>query len=327
VRIVSRVAIGARVVTEPGATTPEEYARRVRWLAVLYPAIAALSIAGELLLFLRTRTLVTLAQRSNVETLTLLFFSVFFAYVGWLGGRGVPGAARILRHGLVARRRGREEAERRKHAELGPPRGEPPRVALGVALEREGRPGEPFELAVGDAAGRLGAVRVEGARVEHRAERRDGSNNLLAFFAAQVEELAGARQGRSVEVVEWARVDSEGTEQFLGLVDFARNLSAALERPRLWPTVVLGDADVAELERRLAAICPALRDEAWLPDWEYTAEHKLPIVPEPLGLASLGISARRADPLASISALAVVVVAAVTVLAGVIAWPPWVPGK
>jgi hypothetical protein len=321
------VALAERVVSEPGARTPDEYARRVRWLAVLYPSITALSLAGELLLALRTRALVTLAQRSNVETLTLLFFGVFFAYVGWLGVRGVPGAARILRHAVLALRHGRDAAERTKQAELGPTRGEPPRVALSVALELEGKPGAPFEVRVGDAAGQLGAVHVEGARVEHRSGPRDGSNNFLAFFAVQVGELAGKRQGRSVDVVEWAQLDQEGTSQFLGLVDFARNLSAALDRPRLWPTVVLGPADVEELERRLTALCPALRDEAWLPLWEYQAEHKLPIVPEPLGLASLGLSARRADPLASISALAVVVVAAVTVLAGVIAWPPWVPGK
>jgi len=101
----------------------------------------------------------------------------------------------------------------------------------------------------------------------------------------------------------------------------------ALSRRRLWPTVVLTQADVAELERRLAAVCPALRDEAWLPHWEYQAEHKLPIVPEPLGLASLGLSERRADPLAAIGALAIVVLSAVAILAGVLAWPPWVPGK
>jgi hypothetical protein len=196
-----------------------------------------------------------------------------------------------------------------------------------VALELEGRPGAPFALEVGDAAGRLGRLEVDGARLVHRAERRDGSNNLLAFFAHQVSDVAGRRQGRAVDVVEWGRLDDEATHQFLGLVEFARNLGAALDRPRLWPTVVLSPADVAELERRLAAVSPALRDEAWLPHWEYQAEHKLPIVPEPLGLASLGRTERRADPLASIGALAVVVISAVVILAGVLAWPPWIPGK
>jgi hypothetical protein len=321
------MTLAKRVVEEPGAGTPEEYARRVAWLAALYPSIAALSLAGELLLALRARTLVTLAQRSNVETLTLAFFAVFFAYVGWLGVRGAPGAARIARHALLARRLGREAAERAKHAALGPSREAPPVAALAVALELDGRPGEAFDLEVGDAAGRLGWIHVDGARLEHRAERRDGSNNLLAYFAAQVAEVAGARQGRAVDVVEWGRLDDEGMHQYLGLVDFARNLGEALGRPRLWPTVVLSPADAAALERRLAAVCPALRDEAWLPHWEYQAEHKLPIVPEPLGLASLGRSERRADPLASIGALAIVVISAVAVLAGVITWPPWIPGK
>jgi hypothetical protein len=315
------------VVSAAGARTPREYAERVRWLSVLYPSIAALGLAGELLLALRARTLVTLTQRSNVETLTLAFFAVFFAYVGWLGARALPGVARILLHALLAVRRGHEAAERAKHAALGPSREEPPMAALGVVLELEGRPGEPFALEVRDGAGRLGEIRVDGARVEHRAERRDGSNNLLAFFACQVGEVAGARQGRDVAVVEWGRLDDEATRQFLGLVDFARNVSAALSSPRLWPTVVLAAADVAEVERRLAAVCPALRDEAWLPHWEYQAEHKLPIVPEPLGLASLGLSERRADPLASIGAVAMIELAAVVILAVVLAWPPWIPGK
>jgi hypothetical protein len=168
---------------------------------------------------------------------------------------------------------------------------------------------------------------VDGARVHHASARKDGSNNLIAFFAKQVEQVAGERQGREVDVVRWHTLDDEATLEFLGLVDFARNLGTALDRPGLWPRVVLSDLQLQELERRLSEICPALRDEGFLPHWEYSAEHKLPIVPEPLGLISLGRSERRADPLPTLGSLTVVVAVAFAILAGVVLSPPWVPGK
>ena len=304
-----------QVVDEPGARSPADYARRVLGLAVLYPLVTLGALAGEALLVWRVKALVTLAQRSNVETLVLAFFAVFFAYVGYLGARGAPGAVRILGWRVLARA-GREPdaLERAKHARLGPGKGDGPLVALNVVVERAERPGRSFSLAVSDAAGTMGRIEVDGAQVRHAPERRDGSSNLLAFFAQQVDELAGAPQGREVDVVAWGSLDDEETHQHLALVDFARNLGEALGRPGLWPRVVLDDAACAELERRLSAVCPALREEALLPHWEYQAEHKLPIVPEPLGLVSLGRSEKRADPLPALTALTVVVIVAVVVL-------------
>jgi hypothetical protein len=125
-------------------------------------------------------------------------------------------------------------------------------------------------------------------------------------------------------VVEWKSLDDESAEQYLRQVEFARNLARHLATPELWPRVVLSDGDCLELERRLAEICPALRDEAFLPHWEYAGEHKLPIVPEPLGLVSLSRSERRTDPLATMSAVLWIELAAVAVLTAIIFFPPWV---
>ncbi|MFT3913405.1 MAG: hypothetical protein QM704_04705 [Anaeromyxobacteraceae bacterium] len=316
-----------RLVDEPGADSPVEYARRVGALAVLYPLVTLGALAGELLLGLRVRLLVTLAQRSNVETLTLAFFAVFFAYVGVLAGRGAPGALRVLAWRALARLHGREATERARHRALRPACGEGPFVALNVVLERPGRPGAPFSLPVEDAAGRIGHLEVDGACVRDRPERQDGSTNLLAFFARQVSSLAPAPGGRGVDVVAWGTLDDDQTRAYLAQVDFARNLGAALGHEGLWPRVVLDDAQVAELGRRIAAICPALREEAQLPHWEYEAEHKLPIVPEPLGLASLGRTERRADPLPALAALTWAVFTALGILVAVTVAPPWVPGK
>lgn len=316
-----------QVVAEPGARTARGFSRRARRLAALHLALSIGAVVGELLLFSRGKVLVTLTQRSNVETLTLAFFAVFFAYVGFLGLRGAPGALRVGWYALLARTRGHDAAERAKHEALGPPRGEGPLAALNVIVEREGAPSRPLELAVSDPAGSMGRLCVDGARLQHMPQRRDGSTNLLAYFAHQVGDIAGRRQGREVEVVEWGTLDDDATREYLALAEFGRNLGAALGKDGLWPRVVLSAEDCAELERRLSEICPALRDEGFLPHWEYQGEHKLPIVPEPLGLASLGRTEKRADPLPSLTALTVVVALATAVLAAVILYPPWVPGK
>ncbi|HYD40844.1 MAG TPA: hypothetical protein VEB43_08435 [Anaeromyxobacter sp.] len=316
-----------QVVSEPGASSPGEYAARVRRLAILYPLLTFGALVGEVLLGLRGKHLVSLTQRSNVETLTLAFFAVFFAYVGVLGARGVPGSLQLLRFWVLARLRGADAAERAKWDALGPPQEEGPIAALNLVVEREGAPGEKVVIPVADAAGPMSRIVIDGASVQNEPLRRDGSNNLIAYFARQLDELAAKPQGRTVDVVEWGTLDDEATHQFLAMAEFGRNLGVALGKPHLWPRVVLDDRALAELEARLAAVCPALRSEGFLPHWEYEAEHKLPIIPEPLGLASLGRTERRADPLPSLVALTAMVLTAVALLVVAILRPPWVPGS
>jgi hypothetical protein len=50
------------------------------------------ALIGIGLLVWKAQLFVTLTQRSNVETLTLAFFLVFFAYLGILSARGAVGA-------------------------------------------------------------------------------------------------------------------------------------------------------------------------------------------------------------------------------------------
>lgn len=71
----------------------------------------------------------------------------------------------------------------------------------------------------------------------------------------------------------------------------------------------------------------ALRDEAYLPDWEYSADHKVPLIPEPLGLASLTRTERSADPVASMGVAVAVVFMALVALVLLIVFPPWIPGS
>jgi hypothetical protein len=130
----------------------------------------------------------------------------------------------------------------------------------------------------------------------------------------------------ALEIVEWCTIDDEAAAQYLGMVRFARNLERHLGADELWPKVRLTDDDCAALEDRLGRLCPAIRDEAFLPDWEYSAEHKLPIIPEPLGLVSLSRSERRADPMATMGCAVLVVLASVAIIGLFILFPPWVPG-
>lgn len=80
------------------------------------------------------------------------------------------------------------------------------------------------------------------------------------------------------------------------------------------------------LEERLSQICIALREEALLPHWEREGQHKLSLMPEPLGLVQRSRSERRSDLVTSMGCAALVVLATVVILIVFIAIPPWVPG-
>src|SRR5436190_15790650 len=91
-----------QVISEPGADSPESFRRRVRMLAVTYAVLFLACCAGEVLIAVQGKLFVTLAQRSNVETLTILFLVVFYGYLATLSA---PGAYGALRMGLFALRR------------------------------------------------------------------------------------------------------------------------------------------------------------------------------------------------------------------------------
>jgi hypothetical protein len=321
--------IARHLVREPSVGNPTEYAARVLRLALAYVGLFVLPLVGCGLLIWQAHLLVTLTQRSNVETLTLLFFLVFFVYLATLSAPGALGAARIAYYALLVRLgRDRLAVERRKARACGLPGAGEPVAALNKALERESQRGQPLCLAVADAAGSMGSLEIDGVRLWHRDARRDGSNSLLGFFVEQVNHVLQARGADAgLDVLHWKKIQDEAAEEYLSFVRFARNLEQHLGTAELWPRLILTDADCQELERRLAAICPALRDEAFLPDWEYSGEHKLPLIPEPLGLISLSRSETRVDPVASMGCAVLVVGAAVAVLALLVVFPPWVPGS
>lgn len=317
------------IIKEPEVSDAQQYARRIRLLACIYFTLFFVSIAGCILLAWRVRLYVTLAQRSNVETLTLAFLFVLFIYFASLSYKGTLGAIRIAYHALRGWRLNPVAQERRKAAVLPQPTESSTRTAaVNLLLEREDHPYEAFEICVADEAGSMGRIRIDGARIEHREARSGSSNDLFAFFVEQVRQLVGTQSGAAVnfDVVQWKDLDEEAAESFLSQASFALHLAQHLGAKELWPKLTLSPANCAELERRLRSICPALRNEAMLPTWEYSGEHKLPIIPEPLGFLSLSRNAKRVDPLASMSAALVIVLIAFGLLLLIVIRPPWVPG-
>jgi hypothetical protein len=318
--------IARNLVREPDVADPRAFRRRVHQLAAVNFLLLCFAVAGIGVIVANGRRFVLLAQRSNVETLTIAFFLLFFSYLLLLSARGAKGAALLGLHALRAlRRRDPVTMQRKLVARLGETV-DGPAVALSHALERADRSGQPFELRVADGAGSVGRICVDGVSVRHREAFRHGSTSMLAYFVHQITDVLGLAADE-IDIVCWATIDAEGWHQYRGTVRALEALGRArgAEAP-VWPRWTLTEAQIAELERRLSAICSAVREEAFLPRVEYEGEHKIPIIPEPLGILSLKRRERRVDPLSSMG-ICLAIVAVVTALLVWFAWrPPWVPG-
>lgn len=312
------------LIREPDVTTARAYSRRVGLLALIYVGLFAFSTAGIALVLWNGRLLVTLSQRSNVETLVLAFLLLLFSYLGLASSAGAWGGAHVLAYRLGLALRG-DAVERRKAARLRTVR-RGPAVALNRLLERADRPGEAFEIAVADSIAPAGRLRIDGASVTHLDVPGRGSSDFLAFFVRQVADVL-AIDPDDLDVVCWRAIDEEGWHQHVGLVDAFRALGRRTGGgTHLWPHYQLSPEHCDELARRLSEICPALREEGLLPHREFEGAHKIPIIPEPLGIISLERRERRVDPLSSMGSALLVVALLVALLVFFIVRPPWVPG-
>lgn len=81
-------------VVERVESTPKGYARKVAWLAAIYVLLDLVCAALIALIVWRGRHLVTLAQRSNVETALLLIVLVLALFYLATTLRGALGALR-----------------------------------------------------------------------------------------------------------------------------------------------------------------------------------------------------------------------------------------
>ncbi|HEY0252043.1 MAG TPA: hypothetical protein VGC41_10975 [Kofleriaceae bacterium] len=302
----------ARVIEDPEIRTPAHYHRRVTLLALLHPALFLVSTLGVVLLVWRGEFFITLAQRSNVETLTIAFCILFFAYFGLIAMSGAWGAVKVF----VYRLRG----EAAKQRALGKP-ANGDAVALDTVVLLEGTDG-PWDLEIADSAGSLGVLHFDGVTICHRSAVGGGSNTMFGY----IEDKLARMLGRDLAIVEWSSTSDDDFRRYRTTTQGISAIGDKLGIQAL-PTLTLTLAQRDELRAELTALCPALRDEAFLPDWEFEGEHKLPIIPEPLGIISLSRSEKRVDPLATLTSAFVVITLLVATTCFFLARPPWLPGR
>jgi hypothetical protein len=296
--------------------------RRNLLLAVIHLVLAAACLAVLSLLGTRAKLLVTLSQRSNVETLILVFFAAFAAVLLVTTGPSTVGAVAFLGLRLV----GADRRQRWIQAHRVGGRRHPRTVAL-LNLWVTG-PAGAIELPLEDRFGRLGRLRVSG--VELQLE--DGPGAVAGpLFELATAVLADAvtrdPHGSPLTLVLWANVDRSAAEVYQSQARALGRLAEVLGHSPLWPTAILDEEGQERLRATLAEAIPHLREASLMRDVDYSAEFSIPLVPEPLAFVQIRRSESRADPVASLGCATLMVLAALAAIAWVVLFPPWVPSK
>jgi hypothetical protein len=288
--------------------------RRTSLLAAIHIVLTVASVALLFVLVLRLKLLVTLAQRSNVETLLIGFFAAFVLVLLVTTGPAALGAATLeRRHRWIQRHR----VETRR---------EPRTVAL-LNLWTTG-PDGPIEIVLEDAYGRLGTLRVRGVELQVEDAPEALSGPLFELSAAVLDEVARLDpHGSPLSIILWTNIDSTEAEVYQNQVRAFDRLAGVLKTEPLWPCAPIDAAGVARLRAVLAEAVPHLRETSLMPDIDYAADFSIPLVPEPLAFVQIHRTESRADPVASLGCATVMVVAALVVALWVVLFPPWVPSK
>jgi hypothetical protein len=338
--------------------TEHQYRRRVNMMAGIYVLLNITAIISVVIIIWYYKFFITVAQRSNMETLTLAIIIVLFSYLVVTTFGGVIGACKMLfynlplgggaetpkqdgnnkQDGKLTQDPGEEEKsglppgrrkiEERKQAALKPGKDEVSKAYFNIALEAEDKPDEPIRIPVEDEAGKLGEMIIDGAEARFEAEKRGISNTIFEYLLNQIQDCLRERDPElDMQIVAWSTIDDEKASQYRSQVQAFRTLAAQLEKGPIWPTCNLTRGNIAYIRTRLREIVPYLRNEAFLPDVEYQAEYSLPIIPEPLGFVSLRRTEQRADPVATMGCASLVTLGVMALLILFIFFPPWLPSK
>jgi len=309
-------------VMESPVRNVSDLRRRTSILAVIHVVLTAAGIALLALLVLRIKLLVTLAQRSNVETLLLLFFAAFVTVLLITTGTSTLGAVTLF--GL--RCLPPDHRQRWIQAHHVEPRREERTLALlnlWVA-----RPDGVLELPLEDGFGRLGLLRVQGVELQLEEAPNAIAGPVFELATAVLSKVAKRESHASpLSIVLWGNVDRSEAEVYRSQAHAFGRLAQALEKGPLWPTAVVDDEGMAHLRAVFAEATPHLREAALMRDIDYAAEFSIPLVPEPLAFVQIHRSESRADPVASLGCATLMVLAALIAVAWVVLFPPWVPGK
>ncbi len=269
------MSILQHAVREADTRSVPEYRKHVYRLAAIYTAIVVIGLIADIVVIAKGKFFVTLAQRSNVETLTLAFILALFTYLVLICLPGAWGSLKILYYNAPAwLGRDRAAVEAHKQAAVSFKRGRPDAVYLNCRVCRAGHAHEPLRIPLKDDAGELGTIVIDGVKLMHEHGVKHSSNSLFAFFEQRINELAQARDPNAqIDIVQWATINDEPGLQYESLVAFSRNLEKHLNAGPLWPVIELSDRDIAELRSDGVALCSILRDEAHLPDLEFEAQY------------------------------------------------------
>jgi hypothetical protein len=295
--------------------------RRTTLLVAIHLTLAAVASAVLGLVVWRIRLLVTLAQRSNVETLVLAFVVAFALYLLVTTLPSTWGSLLLV----VTRARGRERGQRWLQRRGERQRKATRRAYLNVIVE--GPEGGTIDLPVEDEYGRVGGIRLDGgeiALVDMPSHIVSSPLALVASCLGRVGRLEGTDVGPLI--VAWSDVDRQLAERYGSEVRAFKQLALALGK-RLWPTVHLDRDAVEELRAVLRAAAAELREDLLLPDIEYSAEFTIPIIPEPLAFMQVRRTQDHADAVATMGCATLVLSAILAIVGWLIVWPPWVPSK
>ncbi|MBF6612237.1 MAG: hypothetical protein IVW55_03835 [Chloroflexi bacterium] len=325
------MSLSEDVIREQVIERPGRYASRVRWIAVIYFVLNIISLVIIAIIAWKIRFFITLAQRSNVETLTIAIIFVLALYYLVATFRGFVGALRILwlnSPALMARTdKDRQAVERRKHSAL-KIGGDSKAVYLDKAVCVEGKEGEPIIWQVGDDAGKLGELALDGVRVTYYPLKEGMSNSLFEYLASQVEQAMQKRDLEAkLQITQWSSIDADEASAYYSMVQAFRNLEKQLDKGVVWPTVTITQEDVAGVQEKIRDLTPALRNESFLPDLEFAVEYNVPVIPEPLGFVRLTRNDNRADPVFTMGCAVSAMLIVMLVLTLFILLPPWLPSK
>lgn len=335
------MAIAEKLVKEALTRTPERYAARVRWLAAIFFTLNILSVAIIVAIAWRVQYLITLAQRSNIETLVFAIIFVLAVYYLASTFRGFIGALRIIRYNLpklrAKERKAVEEIERKKHDAL--KKGTEQKSAyFDQAVRLKGHHDQTIHWEVGDNSGKLGDLELSGVQILYKPVK-DGMNAaLFEFVGDQIEDALRKRDPEAqLQITQWSTIDEDQASAYHRMVQAFENMGAALAQGKpeseaasvgpIWPEVELTQDEVHAIGKAIRALVPTLRDESMLPDVEYEVEYSVPVLPEPLSFMRLTRRENRADPVVTMGFATVITAAVLATILFFIILPPWLPSK
>ena len=307
---------------ESPATDPASLRRRTNWLIAIHLVLATAAITVLMLIVWRVRILITLAQRSNVETLVIAFVAIFLAYLLITTAQATIGALRILGYRAMGADRAQPALQRKARSD----RKDTKRSHMNVVVR--GPSDQDVVVPIQDRYGKLCTLRLHLTEVVFEDAPQELTHSVLQLVVQTLGEI-GTLEGTDHEpkVIYWDSLDEEQAEAYASQVGAFDRLEKALGKDSLWPAVRINEHDVEQIRQMLEEAAPSLRENLLLPDIEYTAEFTVPVIPEPFAFMQLSRKMSHADAVASMGCATLVVLVFLATVSWVLINPPWVPGK